>query len=98
MFVESIQVEDGFKDDLLTFDKWSLMHRFAIHKTIMVTVFTILFFITMEVVELLTTETTKEILPFQNFIISIVLAVLIAFFFMRIKEKLEDLIDKLFYY
>ena len=97
IIINDVKVEDGFKDEMLTFDKWTMMHRIAIKKTVVVTVFTILFFIIMELIEMFTTETTQELFDLPNVLISIIIAVIIAFFFIQIKDKLEDIIDKLFY-
>jgi len=96
MVINDVKVEDGFKEDMLTFDKWSSLHNIAIKKTVVVTVLTIIVFIIMEVVEMFTTETTQEIFNLPSVLISIIIAVIIAFFFIHIKEKLEDIIDRLF--
>jgi len=98
IFIESIKVEDGFKDELLTFDKWSMMHRLAIKKTVVVTVFTVIFFVILEIIEMFTAETTQELFHLKSASISILIAVIIALFFVKIKEKLEDIVDKVFYY
>ena len=96
MIINDVKVEDGFKEDMLTFDKWSSLHNIAIKKTVVVTVFTLIFFIIMEIVEMFTTETTQELFDLPSILISITIAVIIAFFFLQIKEKLEDIIDNLF--
>ncbi len=98
MVINDVKVEDGFKEDVLTFDKWSTIHKIAIKKTVVVTVFTILFFVIMEIVEMFTTETTKELFNLPSVLVSIVIAVIVAFFFIQIKEKLEDIIDRIFYF
>ncbi len=89
MFIDSIAVEDGFKDDVITVDKWSKIHKLAIHKTLLYTIVVFSIFIIIEIIKEFFLAKTKEVLPFESVIVTLITAVIIVLFYEQIKEKIE---------
>ncbi len=94
MVINNIKVEDGFRDDVLTLNKWSRMHKIAIHKTVVVTIVTIIVFLIIEMLKEILRTGSERFLHFESFIISFAVAAMIAFFFEPIKEKVEHYVEK----
>jgi len=96
MFIDSVKVLDGWKDEVLTFGKWSQMHKIAIHKTVVVTIVAIFIFVLMEVTKELFHTTFLQFLRIDTLVVSIVTAVFLAIFFEPIKEKVEHFVENFF--
>ncbi|MBN1502393.1 hypothetical protein JW930_02515 [Candidatus Woesearchaeota archaeon] len=95
MFIDSIHIEDGFKDDVLTVDKWSKIHGITIQKTLVVTVVAVFIFVIIELTKAYFVETARDVLHLESFIISIVTAIIIALFIEPIRNKTEHIVGKM---
>ena len=96
MFIGSIQVEDGFKGELLSIDKWSKMHRIAIHKTLVVTVMAIAIAFLIEVTKEFFRVKTSDVLHFESLVVTMVTALIIVLILEPAKDKVGKIFAKIF--
>ena len=95
IFIDSLKVEDGFKDEVLTLDKWERMHKLVIHKTVVITFVAIIIFIIVEIIVDILTEVTKEFFSVHSAVFSMIVAVFLALFFEPIKEKMDAVVARI---
>jgi hypothetical protein len=96
MVVDSVQVTDGKQEDMITLEKWSKMHKIAVNKTVVVTIVALIIYVTIEITKALLQETTAEFFPIHSIILSLITAVILAFSFDPIKNKLDEIIEKIY--
>jgi hypothetical protein len=74
IFIESIKIEDGFKDDVISLDRWSKMHKITIHKTLVTTIVIFLIFIIMGITQEYIEHVTSEMFQLRSVAITIAAA------------------------
>lgn len=94
MIIQSIDIQDGFKDPGLTYDKWNKMHHLAVNHTVVVTLVALIIFIIIEWTKELFKETAFQYFNFHSFAVSIITAIIVAFFFDKIRSKVEHITAK----
>ncbi len=94
LFIDSIRIEDGFKDAPISVDKWNKLHKLTIHGTLVTTFVVLIIFITIEVVKEYFKESSAAFLHPETAVVSIVTAVLISLFFEPLKGLVEKLVAK----
>ncbi len=95
IFIESIKVEDGHQKQLLSVDKWAMLHKITIHRTIVVTVVAAILVLIMEFFKEFFVMKAKLAMEEDSIIISIVTAIIIVLFFEPVKSKVEKVLGKL---
>ncbi len=96
MVIDSIAVEDGFKEEQISVGKWKKMNKLLLHKTAIVTVFVFILVTINEFWKEILKVTTLETFGLHSLVTSVVMAVVIAFLFDPIKNKIEHLLEKWF--
>lgn len=96
MMVDNVTVEDGFKDAILTVDKWSRIHRIAVHKTVIITVFAFIILLINEAMRIIVEETALHLFHLESIFIAIVVATFFAVLLDPLKSKTEALTMKYF--
>jgi len=94
MYIDSVNVEDGMNSEILTLDKWSRIHKIAIHKTIVITITAVFLFVLLEFIKELFIESAREILKLHSMFVSLTIALIIAISFEPIKIRVEKIVGK----
>ncbi|MBU0756941.1 MAG: hypothetical protein KKF44_02660 [Nanoarchaeota archaeon] len=95
IFIESIKIEDGFKDDLITLDTWNKMHRITIHKTFVTTIVIFTIFVILELIKEYFKVFAASSLNVESVIFSVIAAILISVLFEPLKERIDRIVGKI---
>ncbi|MBD3203871.1 hypothetical protein GF327_06230 [Candidatus Woesearchaeota archaeon] len=94
MFIDSIRVEDGFREDILTVNKWAKIHKIRLKTGIVITLVAVAIAFMIELAKEFFLEKTHQIVPAHSVIVTIVTAVLIAIFYEPLKRKIESFVGR----
>ncbi|MFH1641445.1 MAG: hypothetical protein ABIC04_00940 [Nanoarchaeota archaeon] len=93
LFLDSISVDEEGAEQL-TYEKWDRMHHMLLHKSIVITVVTLMIIIIFEGIKALVAEISVEIAHVSSLVVPIVAAIIIALLFEPLIKKTEHLVNK----
>tara|TARA_Y100000310_G_scaffold139131_1_gene138354 strand:+ start:7030 stop:7701 length:672 start_codon:yes stop_codon:yes gene_type:complete len=96
MFIDSLSIQEGVPENIVSMGEWGKMHKIAIHKTFVFTIVAGFLLLIIELIKTIFHEFTREYIGISSFIITFITALLIAIFFEKIKFQVEKLSKKIF--
>ncbi len=96
LIIDSIKIETGKRENEITIEKWTKLHRIALHHTVVITFTALLVYVILESTKAYFAEISKGVLHYESIIISMSVAVVLSFSFDPIRAKIEQIIEKVF--
>ena len=95
LVINSIKVEDGLKEEILTFEKWGQMHNIWIRKTLAISLVAIILFFVFELIQETFEYIALQYINIPSLIISLITAIIIAAVFEPLKELIDEVVEKI---